>query len=126
MSTASADRCAQPLCRLTATRQGRCDGHRPTSWAGRAGQAERYGIGANLWRALRRLVAERDDERCYVCGEPPSGGQALHLDHITPVAEGGAIADPDNLVLIHAAPCHAERARRRVVVRHGTAGGRGS
>ncbi|WP_405799295.1 HNH endonuclease [Streptomyces sp. NBC_01506] len=46
-------------------------------------------------KARARVLAESDT--CIVCAH----GQADAVDHIQPVARGGAKADPDNLAPIH-------------------------
>ncbi|GAA2441494.1 hypothetical protein GCM10010421_35250 [Streptomyces glaucus] len=111
MPTAPPSRCTEPMCRELATNRGRCDEHQPRAWANRATMRERYGISSGSWRALKRRVARRDNGCCYVCGGPPDEGETLQLDHIVPVAEGGSITDLDNLGLIHAEPCHAEKSK---------------
>lgn len=58
-----------------------------------AGRAELTSYAYRKTRA--RILAESDV--CIVCGH--AGSQAV--DHITPVAKGGALADPDNLAPIH-------------------------
>ncbi|GGK18270.1 hypothetical protein GCM10011583_57680 [Streptomyces camponoticapitis] len=92
--------------------RGRCDEHQPIAWANRPGKQERYGISSGEWRKLKRLVGRRDHDTCYVCGGEADEDEGLELDHITPVAEGGAVRDPDNLGLIHPEPCHADKSRR--------------
>ncbi|MFF2651483.1 HNH endonuclease [Streptomyces sp. NPDC058045] len=122
-------RCTDPQCHAFATRRGRCDAHQPIPWAGRDDKANRYGISSGRWRTLKRRVTERDNGCCYRCGteqpdpdDDPDGEHGHQLDHITPIFEGGAAEDLDNLGLI-CEPCHlikskaeaarANRARRR-------------
>lgn len=45
------------------------------------------------WRKVRLVVLDRDDHRCCWCGLP-----ATTVDHVRPLAEGGARLDPTNLV----------------------------
>jgi 5-methylcytosine-specific restriction endonuclease McrA len=45
-------------------------------------------------------VIERDGMVCYLCGQPIEPGQ-LHIDHVWPLAEGGAHVE-DNLKPTHA------------------------
>lgn len=54
------------------------------------------------WDALKRRILLRDEYVCYIDGLPG----ADTVDHIIPVAEGGAKADPANLAAIHQEPCH--------------------
>jgi 5-methylcytosine-specific restriction endonuclease McrA len=36
------------------------------------------------WRAIRRLVLERDSHICWLCGR-----KATQVDHLTPASKGG-------------------------------------
>jgi 5-methylcytosine-specific restriction endonuclease McrA len=63
----------------------RCPTCAPTSTAGR-------GYGAD-WQQLRLLVLVRDGHRCHWCGQV-----ATTVDHVRPLAHGGARLDPGNLV----------------------------
>ncbi|MFJ4879349.1 HNH endonuclease [Streptomyces sp. NPDC088745] len=112
MPTAPPTRCTDPTCHNIATTRGRCDEHKPIAWGNRASVRERYGISSGSWRALKKRVGKRDNNTCYVCGGEPDDGETLQLDHLVPVAEGGAITDMGNLGLIHAHPCHAEKSKR--------------
>ncbi|MGE9696678.1 HNH endonuclease [Streptomyces sp. CH6] len=116
MPTRPPSRCGEPQCSAFATKRGRCDEHQPIAWAGRDDKASRYGISSGRWRTLKRL-AGRDGDYCYRCGgeqpsaeDDPDGEQRLQLDHITPVAEGGAVDDPENLGLI-CVPCHEAKSK---------------
>ncbi|MET7431969.1 HNH endonuclease [Streptomyces flaveolus] len=111
MPIAPPSRCTDPECPELATNRGRCDEHQPRAWANRPTVRERYGISSGTWRSLKRRVDQRDNGHCYYCGGPPAEGETLQLDHITPVAEGGSPAALDNLGLIHAHPCHAEKSK---------------
>ncbi|MCY4064259.1 MAG: HNH endonuclease signature motif containing protein [Chloroflexi bacterium] len=42
---------------------------------------------------MRLRVVRRDNYRCVQCG----GAGRLEVDHITPLSDGGAAYDPDNL-----------------------------
>lgn len=129
MPTRPPTRCADPQCAEFATKKGRCPDHQPIPWAGRDDKARRYGISSGRWRTLKRMAGQRDNWCCYRCGieqpeaaDDPDGEHALQLDHITPIFEGGAVEDMDNLGLI-CAECHeakskaeatrANRARRK-------------
>ena len=45
------------------------------------------------WRRVRLVVLDRDGHRCAWCSGPAST-----VDHVRPLAEGGARLDPANLV----------------------------
>ncbi|MFJ9340214.1 HNH endonuclease [Streptomyces sp. NPDC101733] len=66
-------------------------------------------MSSSQWRALKKRVSRRDNACCYYCGNESEDGDPLQLDHKVPVAEGGSTRDLDNLGLIHAEPCHAEK-----------------
>lgn len=55
------------------------------------------------WRRLRAEILERDDYRCYLCGQ--DGVDVV--DHLVPVAEGGT-DDPGNLGAI-CRRCHGKK-----------------
>lgn len=112
MPSSPPTRCAEPGCSALVLR-GRCPEHRPVPWAGRDDKRGRYGISSGRWRTLKRMVTIRDNGCCYRCGTGQPEGQdaGLHqLDHITPIGEGGAAEDPDNLGLI-CVPCHEAKSR---------------
>lgn len=52
--------------------------------------------GTAQWRRIRREVLERDEYRCRVHG-PHCKVDANEVDHIVPVADGGALFDRSNL-----------------------------
>lgn len=68
-------------------------------------------MSSGTMRALKRQVSRRDNGCCYVCG----GEGADELEHITPVSQGGASRDLDNLGLIHSEPCHREKSAREAL-----------
>lgn len=51
-------------------------------------------------RALKRLVAARDNNCCYVCGREADEGETYDLEHKQPISQGGAKRNLDNLGLI--------------------------
>jgi 5-methylcytosine-specific restriction protein A len=113
MPVAPSSRCTDPECHKIATNRGRCDDHQPIPWAGRDNKARRYGISSGTWRSLKNRVTRRDNGCCYICGDgpPDDPDQAGHqLDHITPISEGGAATDLDNLGLA-CVPCHEAKSR---------------
>ncbi|MFE5159654.1 HNH endonuclease [Streptomyces sp. NPDC056697] len=116
MPTGPPTRCAEPGC-STLVPRGRCEQHQRPAWAGREDKAARYGISSGRWRTLKRLITMRDNGCCYVCGteqpgpdDDPDGEYQHELDHITPIFEGGAAEDPENLGLI-CADCHAAKSK---------------
>lgn len=58
-----------------------------------AGRAARGIYRSSAWRIVRYRVMDRDGWRCVLCGK--SG--RLEVDHIQPVAAGGAPFDEGNL-----------------------------
>lgn len=48
------------------------------------------------WRRIRKQILERDNYRCQI-GGPGCRGLADEVDHILPVALGGAWWDAENL-----------------------------
>lgn len=65
-----------------------------------------------------RLQAE--DLPCSRCGEPVQVLDNWQVDHLTALAEGGDLDDPDNLWPAHAS-CNARHGQRLSVARKGTA-----
>lgn len=57
-----------------------------------ASSSARRGYGYQ-WRRLRLVVLARDEYVCRWCG-----ADADQVDHVTAIAEGGAVLDPANLV----------------------------
>lgn len=62
------------------------------------------------WFQIRREVMVRDGMRCQMCGKDCFGKYAAHIDHIKPLAEGGA-DDMENLRLL-CQRCHNARTAR--------------
>jgi 5-methylcytosine-specific restriction protein A len=93
-----------------ATKRGRCDDHLPKAWAGRSSPRERYGMSSGTMRALKRQVMARDNGCCYLCG----GEGAEELEHKTPISQGGASRDLDNLGVVHS-ECHSAKSKREAV-----------
>jgi 5-methylcytosine-specific restriction protein A len=55
-------------------------------------------------------VTARDHGCCYICGREADEDETFELDHIRPVAEGGAATDMENLGLACAA-CHEVKSK---------------
>lgn len=115
-------RCGAAGCYEFATNRGRCDDHQPPPWANRARKQDRYEMSSGTMRALKKRVAARDHNTCYVCGREADEGESYDLEHKRPISQGGATRDMDNLGLIcedcHTIKSKAEaaegnRARRR-------------
>jgi 5-methylcytosine-specific restriction endonuclease McrA len=62
------------------------------------------------WRKVRATILERDGHRCTI-GMPGCTGLATQVDHIHPLAYGGAPYDADNL-RGSCANCNAGRANK--------------
>ena len=56
------------------------------------------------WARVRRRILERDGYRCLQCGRPGR----LEIDHIVPMARGGAMLAEDNLQTL-CVRCHIEK-----------------
>lgn len=56
---------------------------------------------------VRDILYERQEGRCVYCGLPLSEGDGIHLDHVVPLAQGGAHS-MENLVLA-CAPCNLSK-----------------
>ena len=59
------------------------------------------------WAIVRRRVLDRDGWRCQKCGLPGR----LEVDHLTPLADGGGVYEPDNLQAL-CRPCHFAKTKR--------------
>lgn len=57
-------------------------------------------MSSGTMRALKRRVAARDHDTCYVCGREAEEGETYDLEHIVPISQGGSKSDMDNLGLI--------------------------
>ena len=61
----------------------------------------RSSLHTRRWSRLRRVILDRDNWRCRVCGKHGK----MEVDHIRPVRNGGAEWDANNLQAICRA-CH--------------------
>ncbi len=102
--------CSNPGCGKLASQHGRCGDHpHPHRWGPRRPQArERYGVSPGQYKRLQAQVWRRDQGTCYLCHGP-----AAEIDHVMPIAEGGAPASTQNLAAI-CRDCHASKSRREV------------
>lgn len=108
MPTRAPSRCNEPGCPEIAVLRGRCDIHQRKAWEGRSPFVDRYGMTASEWAKLKSSILHRDNYVCYECHI----GGADTVDHIVPVAEGGARSDPANLAAMHQEPCHDDKTKR--------------
>ena len=60
------------------------------------GTASDWRLGTRAWRALRSMVLARDKGLCQIRG-PRCRKWATQVDHVLPIADGGAVMDPRNL-----------------------------
>jgi 5-methylcytosine-specific restriction protein A len=60
------------------------------------------------WLALRATTLKR---AAYRCATPRCTERASHVDHIKPIAQGGAALDPSNLRPL-CASCHSRKTAR--------------
>ncbi len=72
----------------------------------KAWQGAGKGRGGRAWSRTREDELERDDYRCYDCGQDG----CTQVDHIVPVALGGT-DDPENLAAM-CDRCHVTKTRR--------------
>lgn len=89
-----------------------CREHEPEPW-GDSKRRQRVRLSGGAEQARARRVLRAYATVCHVCGRPG----ATEVDHVVPLAEGGA-DDETNLAPVHATPCHqaktaAEAARGR-------------
>ena len=80
-----------------------CPEHKPKAWATSKRKARATVNGGAAQRRAKRIL-ERYLGACHWCGNPG----ADQVDHVVPLAEGGADEDW-NLAPIHAEPCHREK-----------------
>lgn len=91
--------CNEPGCPLDQP----CPEHARQPWA----NAEQRRPNAKRGRQLQAdnaRILKRHQGICHVCGGPG----ATQVDHVTPLAEGGADTDA-NKRPIHPTPCHADK-----------------
>lgn len=92
--------CATLSCpELAPSGQSYCTQHSPKPWATSTRRSRTISGGAQQKRAAR--IMRQYERTCHVCGKP----MADEVDHVVPLAEGGA-DDDSNLRPIHSRPCH--------------------
>ncbi|MGE4424984.1 MAG: HNH endonuclease [Solirubrobacteraceae bacterium] len=100
--------CSTAGCPNTAVTGGRCPAHQRKPWARRSpSSAALNGHGRTAHRAARRTAAARANGRCETCGQATT---ALQLHHPAPLSQGGAIVQPDALMLC--TDCHRDADRQ--------------
>ncbi len=82
-----------------------CDEHQPKPWSG---SKRKQGLTVSGWEEQRRAkrILARDMHCCHICG----GQGATEVDHVIPLAEGGA-DDEATLAGVHES-CHREKTAR--------------
>lgn len=90
--------CSSPGCPNTQP----CPDHTRTPWAGSTRRERTISGSAQQKRAAR--IMRQHGRICHICGLP----MADEVDHVIPLAEGGADTD-DNLRPIHSKPCHQQK-----------------
>jgi 5-methylcytosine-specific restriction endonuclease McrA len=103
--------CPVPRCPNLVTERGRCRAHKRQGWRAyerrRPDRTETKRFYASAeWRKARALALERTGGRCGECSN-----LAAHVDHITPVKDGGHPTDQANLVPLCLAHHSAKTAR---------------
>jgi len=98
-------RCIVPRCPSPIHYRGRCKTHQPPPWSRYTPDPTRPR--GRAWRELALYILDRDEHRCYVCGELG----ADQVDHVRNIADDGARWSPSNLAAIHDDPCHRDKSR---------------
>lgn len=80
-----------------------CPDCKPKAWA-TSTRKQRVTISGGAEQARRKRILKRDMGACHVCDQLG----ADQVDHVIPLAEGGA-DEEWNLASIHAEPCHREK-----------------
>lgn len=93
--------CTEPGC----PRLQPCADHTPAPWASSTRRTRTISGSAQQKRAAR--IMRRYERICHVCARP----MADEVDHVVPLAEGGA-DDDSNLRPIHSKPCHRDKTQR--------------
>ena len=65
-------------------------------------------LGKSYWAkgSKHYLVAQNQNWKCLICGQPLLNGESIETHHIVPVAQGG-LHDISNLQHLHT-PCHKQ------------------
>lgn len=87
--------CGKLIDRNAGSRCPTCESERQRAYDGQRGTAADRGYD-HAWRAVRAQVLDRDRHVCKI-GGPRCTGRATTVDHVVPLAAGGARLDPANL-----------------------------
>ncbi|MGW1673279.1 HNH endonuclease [Streptomyces sp. NPDC002324] len=93
-------------CTQRTTRQGRCDTHAPAErpWSRTSARNQLRDTARRVWdRRIRPRALARDGFACVHCGER----EALEVDHIVPIAQGGTWTLDNAQTLCRT--CHREK-----------------
>ena len=63
-------------------------------------------VNRRRWKLVREAVLKRDGYLCQKCGVVSGDPE---VDHVMPIAKGGAIWDLSNLQTLCAFPCHRDK-----------------
>ena len=102
--------CAQPGCPSYAVLHGRCQQHMRQEWTRRErhrGSSTARGYDKD-WRKVRLQALERDGYLCVVCQAQGKVTLAGEVDHVVPLARGGARLAIENMQAL-CEGCHAEK-----------------
>lgn len=83
--------CTAPGCPNLVRGGGRCPEHLRPAWLTTTTSRHERGYGST-WVRLRGRALRRDHRRCVMCGSGPTDDNPLEVDHIVPLALGGANA----------------------------------
>jgi 5-methylcytosine-specific restriction endonuclease McrA len=97
--------CLEPRCPNPATYRGRCPQHARTHDKA-TNRAGRHVYSTKRWQLLRRTVLF-EQPICAGC----DNALAVDVDHVTPLAKGGAPYDRTNVQGL-CPPCHSAKTRR--------------
>jgi len=111
--------CTYPGCGVLVDRPGKCEKHAKQvrkEADSRRPNASKRGYN-HRWRKVRVEVLRRDGGLCQSCLKDGLVTRASDVDHIVPVAAGGAFYDHDNLQSL-CRPCHQAKTVEEGVFGH--------
>ena len=113
MPKSAPTRCTTPACGRIATKRGRCDEHEARAWERTS--RRNLELDKATWNRTQREHL-RMEPSCRACGTD----QALTVDHITEVADGGALYDHGNLQTL-CDDCHTIKSQLAAAARRSRA-----